>query len=500
MGLLVLGAGVSYMTLTAGSDNRAIPYDFNGDDYPDLAAGLPGDTIGGHSAAGSVAVANGMVSGLTSSGYLLNQDSAGVPGGPEQDDNFGQALASGDFDADGYADLAVTSSFEAIGDAEGAGYVTIHYGSEDGLVNTRSHSVHEDTTGVPGAAGWDEVFGYSLAVGDLNEDGYDDLAIGQPLDHTDDAPNAGTVRIVFGSGSGLDSGSALWIDQLTANVPGRPEADDRFGEQIAIGDINGDGKDDLVATTIGEQIPGSSDRGSVHVMSGPFRDAPAGSSYIDSAYIDGIGEFSGSALALGRFNDDSYVDVAIGISDQKVGEDGAAGRLAILYSGPEGLAHEDVELVDQDTPGVAGGPEPEDYFAASLAAGDVDGDGIDDLVVGMRSEALAGSPGAGAATVLFSNADGGISTSDTVWIDQDVDGVPGVIATNDHFGWTVGALDTDGNGRAEPLIGAPGNGAGTVTVLDMERGSLVSATAYSQADLGLDDGIHGDAFGIALPQ
>lgn len=500
-GLLVLGGGLGTYALVASLDDpRALPYDFNGDGYSDLAIGLPGDTLASQSNAGSVAIATGSISGHIGTSYLLNQDSTDVAGGPEKNDHFGQTLTSGDFDADGHADLAVGIPFEAIESTEGAGYVTIQYGSKSGLVNPRSQSVHEDSAGIPGSVWKDEIFGYSLASGDLNADGYDDLIIGQPLDSANGEANAGTVRIVFGTDAGLDMESTVQVDQLTANVPGRPESGDHFGEQLAVGDINGDGTDDLVVATIGEQISGSSDRGSVHVLFGPLTDVPASGGYIDSAHVDGIGEFSGSALALGNFNDDPYVDVAIGVSDQKVGEDGAAGRLAIFYASAEGLSHEDVEIIDQDTPGIAGGPEPEDYFASDLAAGDVDGDGIDDLVVGMRSEALSGFAGAGAAAVLFGNATGGIAASDSVWIDQDVAGVPGVIAKDDHFGWTVGVLDIDGDGVHEPLIGAPGNSHGTVTLLEMDRGSLVSAIAYSQTDLELGEGSGEDAFGMSLPK
>ncbi|MFE3458269.1 integrin alpha [Nocardiopsis aegyptia] len=498
--LLLLGGAGTYALVASTSDPRADSFDFNGDGYPDLAVGLPGDTLNGNPNAGSVAVATGSVSRLIGTSYLLNQDSADVAGAPEEGDSFGQVMASGDFDADGYADLSVSSSFEAVGDTEGAGYVTIHYGSGSGLINARSRSFHEDSTGMPGDVVKDEIFGYSLAAGDLNSDGYDDLAVGQPLDSANGKPNAGTARIIFGSASGLDASTVISLDQLTENVPGVPESGDRFAEQLAIGDIDGDGNDDLVSATIGEQISRSSDRGSIHVLLGPFTDAPAGWNTINSADVDDIGEFVGSALTLGHFDDDPYLDVAVGASDQKVGEDGAAGRLAIFHASADGLSPDNVEIIDQDTPGIAGSPEPEDYFAADLAAGDIDGDGVDDLVLGMRSEAIGTATGSGAALILFGNATGGIAATDSVWIDQDVAGVPGVVASDDHFGWTVGVLDMNGDGLAEPLIGAPGNGHGTVTLLEMERGSMVSATAYSQADLELEAGSGEDAFGIALPK
>ncbi|MFI8092900.1 FG-GAP repeat protein [Streptomyces sp. NPDC086080] len=202
--------------------------------------------------------------------------------------------------------------------------------------------------------------------------------------------------------------------------------------------------------TLGEQISGSSDRGSIHVLYGPIDDAPAAGGYVDSGNITGIGEFAGSSLALGHFNDDDYTDVAVGVSDEEVGDEGAAGRLAVLYGNASGLSTGRVKLFDQDSPGISGAPESEDYFASALAAGDFNGDGVDDLVVGMRSEAVGSATGSGASMILFGNTTGGITTKGALWVDQDTEGVPGTMATDDHFGWTVGALDTDGNGRVTP--------------------------------------------------
>jgi hypothetical protein len=498
--LLVCAGVVTTVALVAGSGGAAAPYDFNGDGIPDLTVGLPGNTVGGDARAGSVIIADGTSTGPASSSVRIDQDSPGVGGAAEPDDSFGQAVASCDFDSNGYADLAVSVPLEAIGTTQGAGLLSVHYGSSGGIYDSTTEVFTEDTADYPGAVGWDEVFAYSLATGDVNGDSYCDLAIGQPLDGAGGQPNAGTIKIMFGTSTGLNAADTIQIDQDTANVPGVPEAEDRFGEQLAVADVNGDGIGDLLSATIGEQISGSSDRGSLHILYGPFDNgAPASGGYVDSGNVTGIGEFAGSALAVGHFNDDEYADVAVGVSDQQVGTKGGAGRLAIFYGGSQGLsATSRVKLFDQDTPGIAGAPEAEDYFASSLAAGDFDGDGVDDLVVGMRSEAIGSATGSGASMVLFGNATGGITTNGALWIDQDTTGVPGIVATADHFGWTVGALDTDGNGRVEPLIGAPGNAAGTVTILKVKPGTLESATALAEADLGWSAGSDGDAFGIAL--
>ncbi|NEB13256.1 VCBS repeat-containing protein [Streptomyces coelicoflavus] len=498
--LLVCAAGAGAVVLTAGSGGAAAPYDLNGDGRPDLVVGLPGNSVGGQARAGSVVIANGTSTGPASTSVRIDQNSPGVGGASETGDGFGQSVASCDFDADGYADLAVSSPLEMMGTTEGAGMLSVHYGGSGGIYNGTTETFSEDTAGYPGTVGWDEVFTYSLAAGDVDGDGYCDLAVGQPLDVAGGKANAGTIKLMHGTAGGLNAADTVQLDQSTANVPGGPEAEDRFGERMAVGDVNGDGIGDLVVATIGEQIPGSSDRGSLHVLYGPIEDAPADSDYVDSGNVTGIGAFAGSALAVGHFNDDAYADVAVGVSDEQAGGRGAAGRLAVLYGDAHGLsATSRVKLFDQDTPGIAGGPETEDYFAASLAGGDFDGDGVDDLVVGMRSEAIGSVKGSGAALVLFGNATGGITTKGAVWVDQDTAGVPGVVSEGDHFGWTVGALDTDGNGRVEPLVGAPGNGAGTVTVLKVRPGTLESAKTLAEADLGWAAGSDGDAFGIALP-
>ncbi|MCX4862150.1 hypothetical protein OG426_10475 [Streptomyces canus] len=498
--LLVCAGVVTTVALTAGSGGAAEPYDFNGDGRPDLTVGVPGDVVGGHARAGSVIIANGTSTGPASTATRFDQDTTGVGGAAEDDDGFGQSVASCDFDGNGYADLAAASPLESVGTTEGAGLLTVFYGQSGGLSGSSSETFTEDTAGMPGAVGWDEIFTYSLAAGDLNHDGYCDLALGQPLDYTGGHNNAGTIKIMFGSADGLNAADTIQIDQNTANVPGVPEAEDRFGEQLAIADVNGDGTDDLISATIGEQISGSSDRGSLHILYGPINNgAPASGGYIDAGNVTGIGEFAGSALAVGHFNDDAYADVAVGVSDQEVGTKGAAGRLAVFYGGSQGLsATSRVKLFDQDSPGISGAPETEDYFSSSLASGDFDGDGTDDLVLGMRSEAIGSATGSGASMILFGNATGGITTSGALWIDQSTTGVPGTVAVADHFGWTVGALDTDGNGRVEPLIGAPGNAAGTVTILKVKPGTLESATALAESDLGFTAGSDGDTFGIAL--
>ena len=112
---------------------------FNHDGADDLAIGAPFERVGGLFAAGAAHVLYGSASGLTGTGsQVWTQDSPGVPDTAESGDHFGDALAAGDFDHDGFADLAVGVDLEEVGDAAGAGGVNVLYGSAGGLTGTGS--------------------------------------------------------------------------------------------------------------------------------------------------------------------------------------------------------------------------------------------------------------------------------------------------------------------------------------------------------------------------
>ena len=140
-----IGTGVA-----AAAQGAAMPFDFDGDGYSDLAVGVPGEDLRGKSDVGAVQVLYGSASGVTARDQLWHQGRRGVKGALEKGDRFGTTVASGDFDADGYADLAIGIPLEDVGRTKDAGVVQVLYGSASGLT-ARDQVWHQGKFGVPGA-------------------------------------------------------------------------------------------------------------------------------------------------------------------------------------------------------------------------------------------------------------------------------------------------------------------------------------------------------------
>jgi hypothetical protein len=218
----------------------------SGDDtYNALVIGVPQEDIDTVNDAGAVNVLYSSALGLSAEGnQFWHQDVSGVLGAAEEYDEFGFALAAGDFNGDGYADLAVGIPFEDVGDTPSAGLVHIFYATADGLSSEGNEMWNQGTPGIEGGVEAYDKFGYSLAAGDFNGDGYDDLAIGVPYEDKGDEVNTGAVNVIYGSPDGLTAeGDQIW-DQDDF-FGGTTESGDEFGYSLAAGDFNGDGYDDL---------------------------------------------------------------------------------------------------------------------------------------------------------------------------------------------------------------------------------------------------------------
>ena len=203
-----------------------------------------------------------------------------------------------------------------------------------------------------------------MAAGDFNGDGRADLAVGVAEENI----SAGVVHVLYGSPSGLTAtGSQLW-SQNSPGIADGAEFEDSFGSSLAGGDFNGDGRADLAVGALGE----NDFAGVVHVLYGSASGLTAAGSQLwsqNSPGIEGVAEASdlfGDALAAGDFNGDGRADLAIGAPR----ENNARGVVHVLYGAAAGgLSATGSQLWSQDSPGIAGVAEANDFFGNTLAAG-----------------------------------------------------------------------------------------------------------------------------------
>lgn len=486
----------------AGAATPAKPFDFNGDGYPDLPIGSQ-ESIGSARYAGALNVLYGSSDGVTAAGdQLLTQNSDGLAEQAQDRDAFGLAQTSGDFNRDGYADLAVSAYLEDVDDAINAGVVHVLYGSSTGLSSAGSQLWKQGADGLGGIAQDFDLFGATLAQGDFDGDGFADLAVGAPQEAVGSVSWAGAVQVLRGSAAGLTAaGSQTWT-QDSPGVADQPEYrrapdysyPDAFGSSLATGDVDNDGFADLAIGVRGETVEGSCTdatqlcsqpaygAGAVHVLYG----SAAGLTAIDSEFwhqnTPGVrgtawarsnvddeleaGEGLGSALGLADFNGDGYSDVAAGAPlDDVVASDGRTacerrcdeGSVNVLYGSRGGLTMAGDDYWHLGTPGIDG--EHGGLFGDALGAGDVDGDGDDDLAVGIPFLNVAGRHQAGGVLVIRGRSDGLHEKNDKLWTQETPD-VVDAADHEEHFGDSVVVRQLGAGTRPELVIGAPGEEVG----------------------------------------
>ena len=183
----------------------------------------------------------------------------------ESGDRFGFSLANGDFDNDGFDDLAIGVPSEDLeftnGTIEDAGVIHVVPGSNSGLTNNGSKLFSQDTNGIAGSPESGDAFGYSLASGDFDNDGFADVVVGVPFEdiEANNAIDAGAVNIIRGSNSGLTAQGDQIVHQQNPGIMGMAENQDRFGEALASGNLNAadNGHPDLVVRVRGEDLGSS---------------------------------------------------------------------------------------------------------------------------------------------------------------------------------------------------------------------------------------------------
>jgi hypothetical protein len=382
--------------------------DFNGDGYADLAVGAPGDKVDCLSqirSTGSVSIHYGVPGGIQlAAEHWVTENSPGLGYCFLTGEGFGAALASGDFNLDGWADLAIGVPYSLVYDTGAlAGRVFVLYGHFGGVFPLEWQMVHQEVDGVHGIAEADDEFGAALAAGDFNRDFRDDLAVGAPGEG-----GFGAVQIFVGGSSGFDwTQNELWTqDQLLG--AGASEDGDGFGQALASGDFDYDGYDDLAMGAPWEDIGASANTGMVLLSYGsPNALAPTRVKQLLQSTIfglpshDGPHEWFGHALASGDFDADGGSDLAIGIPLEDAGGTDRGG-VAVLTKFNVAGDYSRYRFLSIGLSGIP--PGVQDYASAglSLGLGDFDDDGHDDLVIGMPYwSAGPGAEATGRCTVLY---------------------------------------------------------------------------------------------------
>ncbi|WP_158884840.1 FG-GAP-like repeat-containing protein [Amycolatopsis anabasis] len=475
--------------------------DVNGDGVADLVLSTgarvtySGDTsLVPHDLGGSVQVVPGGAGALPGApSALVNQNTPGIGLGMEANDKFGAALATGDFNGDGLADVAIGNPGESVGNLAGAGTVSILYGQRTapylrtlpGALGT----INQDTADVPGGMEAGDLFGGSLATGDFNGDGFADLGVGSPGEAIETKARAGAVWIFYGSGAGLTTRGVIAFNQDDPNLAGAAEAGDLMGWALAAGDVTGDRRDDLAVVSAGEVINGTTGAtGSVHLLHGSASGlSSAASSYVSVGNAATEGKWRGAVI--GRFHGGANADLVIQAERRRGGPAGS-GALAAVRGSASGLTTT-VQVIDQDTASIPDNAEANDFFGGTVAAGDLDGDSIDDLAVGTLKE----DNRTGSVTLLRGGANG-LLTAPGTEVRENTPPINANPAVGEGFGYGLRILDITGDGKAELVASAPWEGGtpqtGALFVLNTGlSGNALAVTASRQvtrSDIGMPSG------------
>jgi hypothetical protein len=347
---------------------------------------------------------------------------------PQTESRFGSEVAVGQVDGDAKGDIVVGAPYEAVNTNANQGRAYVFSGASGAVLFTLDTPSPDTTT--------ETAFGAAVAIGDVNDDGRGDIAVGAPLEGYN-----GAVYVFSGlNGSLLRT---LHDPDSTPNV--------WFGASVAVGDVNDDGKGDVVVGAPYESVGGNANQGRVHVFSG-----------VDGSLLFSLDTpnpqmngYFGWSVAVGEANNDGKADIAVGAPEEDFPPTSDTGR-AYLFSGAGGAL-----LSTLDTPN----PQEDARFGESVAMGEMNGDGKADVAVGVPAEDVGGWMDQGRA-YAFSGANGSLLFTMNL-----------AAPAYAWLGWSVAIGDVSGDGRSDVVAGALYEGAGLpgrVHVFSGVDGSILS--------------------------
>ncbi|WP_445013901.1 beta strand repeat-containing protein, partial [bacterium endosymbiont of Bathymodiolus sp. 5 South] len=400
-------------------------------------------------------------------GFVINGKVAG--------DQSGYSVSSaGDVNGDGLDDLIVGAPFADLSGKSNAGKSYVVFGKADGsAINLSAIADANNSTGgfvINGEAA-DDRSGYSVSsAGDINGDGLDDLIVGAWGSQI----WTGKSYVVFGkaNSSAINLSAIVDADNPTAGgfvINGEAE-DNRSGFSVSsAGDVNGDGLDDLIVGAWTADPSGKSDAGKSYVVFGKansnainlstIADAnnPTGGFVINGEVANDRSGYSVSSA--GDVNGDGLDDLIVGAWDSETW----TGKSYVVFGKANSSAINLSAIADANNPTggfVINGEVANDRSGYSVSsAGDVNGDGLDDLIVGATYADPSGKSNAGKSYVVFGKADGSAINLSAIAAANNPTGgfVINGEATSDYSGGSVSSAgDVNGDGLDDLIVGTQG--------------------------------------------
>ncbi|MBI1406162.1 MAG: hypothetical protein GC145_08565 [Caulobacter sp.] len=479
--------------------------DINGDGIDDLIIAAPATRVNGMDYAGASYVVFGKAGGLGASFDLNTLDGANgfrLEGAAAYEQSNKSVATAGDVNGDGYDDLIVGSPYGA--GSEGGAYII--FGKATAFLPTFALSSLDGTDGfqVNGVSASSRA-GWSVSsAGDVNGDGFGDVIIAGRDVHIGGITYAGAAYVVFGKASGFAAQTDLGdLDGTNGFRLAGVAQDDRVWAVASAGDVNGDGMVDLMIGAPQSDANGAN-AGSVYIVFG--RAGPYDAS-IDLAGLDGATGFRitgaaaddrvGKAIAsAGDLNGDGFEDIVIG--SYAAPNSSGAGRVYVVFGKAGGFdASFDLANLDGSNGFRLDGPTSSFSGAAVASAGDLNGDGLDDLLIGAWQLSAAGAS-AGGGYVVFGKTLGFAATLSLAALDG-TDGFNFNGVSGSRTGLSVASAgDVNGDGLVDIIVGgymAGGAGAAYVIYGKASAPAPIILTGTAGADSytggGLDDQLSG---------
>ncbi|HEV2817288.1 MAG TPA: Ig-like domain-containing protein, partial [Allosphingosinicella sp.] len=379
--------------------------------------------------------------------------------GEANNDDAGNSVASaGDVNNDGYDDIIIGAERNGVGDP-GAAYVIFGKASGFGSISLASLAI-ADGYKITGASGF---FGHSVAsAGDINNDGYDDIIIGE----SQGASTKGVSYVIFGKASGFANLSAATLTPADGfKITGATTGDGAGVRVSSAGDVNNDGYDDILIGA-NSHDSGASGAGAAYVLFGKaagFTNINLASlSAADGFRIDGENQNDNLGIAAssaGDFNNDGFDDILLGANFFNGGGTSDSGGAYLIFGKASGFSNIDLQtLAPADGFRIPGFFRFDNVGADVRAAGDINGDGFGDLLVSAPGTDAFGND-AGVTYVLFGHASN-FGTVDLTMLAASEDFRIQGDNAGDLLGLAVNAAgDINNDGYDDIIVSAPGAGA-----------------------------------------